>query len=341
MKNVQSVRCAIYTRKSTDQGLDQDFNSLDAQYDASQAYIRSQTHAGWTLLRAKYDDGGFSGGNTDRPALQRLLADVRAASIDVIVVYKVDRLTRSLADFAKLVELFDQHNVSFVSVTQQFNTTTSMGRLTLNVLLSFAQFEREDGPKSPMKKLRILSYADDLEFSTIRRKLARWAADNVRIIKDLKPPQPPGFNNRLSANWKLLLQIAQHAGGGWPEQACRSAIYLSRTPYEPSIGVQLLAALRAMFAKNRTQITSEQVVQQLLADPDSQWHEYRSRGPITKNQVAALLKDFEIRPVVVHPTKRADFSRHGYRAAQFEDAFARFLPHEPNIRTLKSGREGM
>jgi site-specific DNA recombinase len=137
------VRCAIYTRVSTDQGLDQDFNSLDAQYEASQAYIRSQAHAGWTLRRGKYDDGGFSGGDTDRPALQRLLEDVRAGRIDVIVVYKVDRLTRSLADFAKLVELFDKYNVSFVSVTQQFNTTTSMGRLTLNVLLSFAQFERE------------------------------------------------------------------------------------------------------------------------------------------------------------------------------------------------------
>jgi site-specific DNA recombinase len=137
------VRCAIYTRVSTDQGLDQDFNSLDAQYDASQAYIRSQAHAGWTMLRSTYDDGGFSGGTTDRPALQRLLDDVRADKIDIIVVYKVDRLTRSLADFAKLVELFDNHDVSFVSVTQQFNTTTSMGRLTLNVLLSFAQFERE------------------------------------------------------------------------------------------------------------------------------------------------------------------------------------------------------
>ena len=123
--------------------MEQDFNSLDAQYDASQAYIRSQAHAGWTPLRAKYDDGGFSGGTTNRPALQRLLGDVRAGRINVIVVYKVDRLTRSLADFAKLVELFDKHNVSFVSVTQQFNTTTSMGRLTLNVLLSFAQFERE------------------------------------------------------------------------------------------------------------------------------------------------------------------------------------------------------
>src|SRR5678809_854223 len=142
-KSEKPIRCAIYTRVSTDQGLEQDFNSLDAQYDASQSYIRSQAHAGWTLIRAKYEDGGFSGGNTDRPALQRLLADVRAGKIDVIVVYKVDRLTRSLADFAKLVELFDKHSVSFVSVTQAFNTTSSMGRLTLNVLLSFAQFERE------------------------------------------------------------------------------------------------------------------------------------------------------------------------------------------------------
>src|SRR3974390_694980 len=143
VKKGQQVRCAIYTRVSTDHGLDQEFNSLDAQYEASRAYIRSQAHAGWLQIRMRYDDGGFSGGNTDRPALQELLADVQAGKIDVIVVYKVDRLTRSLADFAKLVELFDQHGVSFVSVTQQFNTTTSMGRLTLNVLLSFAQFERE------------------------------------------------------------------------------------------------------------------------------------------------------------------------------------------------------
>jgi len=140
---IKKVRCAIYTRVSTDAGLDQDFNSLDAQYDAAQAYIRSQAHAGWMLVRTRYDDGGFSGGSTDRPALQQLLADIKAQKINVIVVYKVDRLTRSLVDFAKLIELFDAHGVSFVSVTQQFNTTTSMGRLTLNVLLSFAQFERE------------------------------------------------------------------------------------------------------------------------------------------------------------------------------------------------------
>ena len=141
--SVKPVRCAIYTRVSTDHGLDQEFNSLDAQYDAASAYIKSQAHAGWTLIRSRYDDGGYSGGSTDRPDLQRLLDDIRGRKLDVIVVYKVDRLTRSLADFAKLVELFDAHGVSFVSVTQQFNTTTSMGRLTLNVLLSFAQFERE------------------------------------------------------------------------------------------------------------------------------------------------------------------------------------------------------
>jgi site-specific DNA recombinase len=141
--SIKPVRCAIYTRVSTDHGLDQEFNSLDAQYEAASAYIKSQAHAGWGLIRSRYDDGGYSGGSTDRPDLQRLLDDIRARKIDVIVVYKVDRLTRSLADFAKLVELFDAQGVSFVSVTQQFNTTTSMGRLTLNVLLSFAQFERE------------------------------------------------------------------------------------------------------------------------------------------------------------------------------------------------------
>src|SRR5437016_6454926 len=137
------ARCAIYTRKSTEHNLDLAFNSLDAQREACEAYIKSQAHEGWRLIPGRYDDGAFSGASLDRPALQQLLADVRAGKIDIVVVYKVDRLTRSLADFAKLVELFDAHRVSFVSVTQQFNTTTSMGRLTLNVLLSFAQFERE------------------------------------------------------------------------------------------------------------------------------------------------------------------------------------------------------
>jgi len=137
------LRCAIYTRKSTEHNLDLEFNSLDAQREACEAYIKSQAHEGWRLIDGHYDDGAFSGASLDRPALQELLTEVRAGQVDVIVVYKVDRLTRSLADFAKLVELFDAHSVSFVSVTQSFNTTSSMGRLTLNVLLSFAQFERE------------------------------------------------------------------------------------------------------------------------------------------------------------------------------------------------------
>lgn len=136
-------RCAIYTRKSTEEGLDQAFNSLDAQREACTAYVLSQAGEGWTALPTLYDDGGFSGGNVDRPALKRLLADIEAGKIDIVVVYKVDRLTRSLTDFAKIVERFDAKEVSFVSVTQAFNTTSSMGRLTLNVLLSFAQFERE------------------------------------------------------------------------------------------------------------------------------------------------------------------------------------------------------
>jgi site-specific DNA recombinase len=136
-------QCAIYTRKSTDHNLELEFNSLDAQREACEAYIKSQAHEGWRLVPDHYDDGAFSGASLDRPALQQLLTEIRASKIDIIVVYKVDRLTRSLADFAKLVELFDQHSVSFVSVTQSFNTTSSMGRLTLNVLLSFAQFERE------------------------------------------------------------------------------------------------------------------------------------------------------------------------------------------------------
>jgi len=140
---VPSLACAIYTRKSSEEGLEQDFNSLHAQREACEAFVLSQKSLGWTLNPTAYDDGGFTGGNVERPALKRLIADVEAGKVKVIVVYKVDRLTRSLADFAKLVELFDARGVSFVSVTQQFNTTTSMGRLTLNVLLSFAQFERE------------------------------------------------------------------------------------------------------------------------------------------------------------------------------------------------------
>jgi len=140
---VRKLRCAVYTRKSTEEGLDQEFNTLQAQREACEAYVQSQKAEGWVLVPDRYDDGGYSGGNLDRPALKRLLLDIETRRVDIVVVYKIDRLSRALMDFAKLVDLFERHEVTFVSVTQAFNTTTSMGRLTLNVLLSFAQFERE------------------------------------------------------------------------------------------------------------------------------------------------------------------------------------------------------
>jgi DNA invertase Pin-like site-specific DNA recombinase len=199
------LRCAIYTRKSSEEGLEQEFNSLHAQREACEAFIKSQRHEGWSFLPQAYDDGGRSGGNMDRPALQLLLADIRAGKVDAVVVYKIDRLTRSLADFAKIVEIFDARGVSFVSVTQQFNTTTSMGRLTLNVLLSFAQFEREvtgerirDKIAASKKKgmwmggVPPLGYAAkdrklvviETEAETVRHIFRRYAAlGSVRLLK--------------------------------------------------------------------------------------------------------------------------------------------------------------
>ena len=145
------VRCAVYTRKSSDEGLEQSFNSLDAQREACAAYIDSQRHEGWLALDDRYDDGGYSGGTLERPALQRLIRDIEAGRVDTVVCYKIDRLSRSLTDFAKLVDVFERHNVTFVSVTQQFNTTTSMGRLTLNILLSFAQFAHSSEGDRPFQ----------------------------------------------------------------------------------------------------------------------------------------------------------------------------------------------
>ncbi len=169
------VRCAIYTRKSTNEGLDQEFNSLDAQREAAEAYIASQKHEGWVCLPEYYDDGGFSGGTMERPAVKRLLADIEAGGIDCIIVYKVDRLSRSLLDFARLVETFERNNVSFVSVTQQFNTTNSMGRLTLNILLSFAQFERE-----------IIAERTRDKMSAARRK-GKWVGGHPVLGYDVAP----------------------------------------------------------------------------------------------------------------------------------------------------------
>src|SRR4051812_45228504 len=190
-KGRHRLRCAIYTRKSSEEGLEQQFNSLDAQREACEAFIASQRHEGWMVVRNRYDDGGFSGGTMQRPSLQRLLADIAASRIDVVVVYKVDRLTRALGDFARIVELFDRHNVSFVSVTQAFNTTTSMGRLTLNVLLSFAQFEREvtgerirDKIAASKKKGMWMGGQPSLGYDVHNRKLVinEAEAESVRMI---------------------------------------------------------------------------------------------------------------------------------------------------------------
>ena len=171
---VRKLRCAVYTRKSSEEGLDMEFNSLDAQREACEAYVASQKAEGWVLVPDRYDDGGFSGGTLERPALKRLLADIEAGRVDVVVVYKIDRLSRSLMDFAKLVEVFDRNSVTFVSVTQSFNTTTSMGRLTLNILLSFAQFERE-----------VIGERIRDKFAASRKK-GMWMGGNVPLGYDVK-----------------------------------------------------------------------------------------------------------------------------------------------------------
>ena len=185
------IRCAIYTRKSTEEGLEQEFNSLDAQREACEAYIQSQRGLGWIPMKKRYDDGGLSGGTMDRPALQALLADIDSSKVDLIVVYKVDRLTRSLMDFSKIIENLDAHNVSFVSVTQQFNTASSMGRLTLNVLLSFAQFEREvtaerirDKIAASKKKGMWMGGLSPLGYDAVDKKLV-INKDEAKVVQTL------------------------------------------------------------------------------------------------------------------------------------------------------------
>ena len=273
------VRCAIYTRVSTDQGLEQDFNSLDAQSDASQAYIRSQAHAGWTLIRFKYDDGGFSGGNTDRPALQRLLDDVRAGKIDIIVVYKVDRLTRSLADFAKLVELFDRHGVSFVSVTQQFNTTSSMGRLTLNVLLSFAQFEREvtserirDKIAASKRKGLWVGGMAPLGYDTKDRKITVNEPEAERVRTIFRSYLKLGSLNLLMANLRKrgiitkarTLKTGETAGGipfsrGPLAHLLRNRFYIGEVVFKEEVlaGEQPAIVDRGLFDAVQTKLTEQ------------------------------------------------------------------------------------
>jgi site-specific DNA recombinase len=204
------LRCAIYTRKSKEEGLDQDFNSLDAQREAAEAYIHSQAHAGWTALAARYDDGGYSGSNLDRPALQRLLADIQAGQIDCVLTHRVDRLSRSLLDFARLMETFEQHHVAFVSVTQHFHSGTSMGRLVLNVLLSFAQFERE-----------LIAERTRDKMAAARRK-GKWAGGLPVLGYDVDVSSKKLVINEEEATWFVLryllgLENVRNYDGSWTE----------------------------------------------------------------------------------------------------------------------------
>jgi putative DNA primase/helicase len=188
-------------------------------------------------------------------------------------------------------------------------------------------------PRLPEEAIEDFPFVDNPEFVEIRRKLARWAADNAVALGDARPEQPPGFHNRLAANWRLLFAIADHAGGDWPKRARQAAVKLSRQNAEPSQGRRLLAAVSEIIA-NSDVISSEELVKQLAADPTAEWCEFdRGRTPITQRQLAALLRDYEIFPKVIHPTKRADDSPRGYRRSDFADAFARFLPRDPHIRT--------
>lgn len=291
-----TVRCAIYTRKSTEEGLDQDFNSLDAQREAAEAYIQSQRHEGWTCLPDRYDDGGYSGASMDRPALRRLLADVKAGGIDCIVVYKVDRLSRSLLDFARIIGILDEHGVSFVSVTQQFSTSTSMGRLTLNVLLSFAQFEREtisERTRDKMSAARrkgkwtggapILGY--DIEDS--RLVVNEKEAKRVREIFDLYAERQSlvetvGELNRRGWTIKLWTTRTGKERGGKPFTRASLFSLLTNPTY-----VGKVKHNGSIYAGEHEAIVDEkawQRVQKLLRRNGT------TRGRATRNKHGALLR---------------------------------------------------
>ncbi|MBK3664784.1 recombinase family protein [Bradyrhizobium diazoefficiens] len=239
----RTLRCAVYTRKSTEHGLDQEFNSLDAQREACEAYIKSQASQGWKLVPAHFDDPAYSGGNLDRPALKRLITEIELGRIDVVVVYKIDRLTRSLADFAKLVETFDARSVSFVAVTQQFNTTTSMGRLTLNILLSFAQFERELASERVRDKV------------AASRKKGKWTGGTVPLGYDAKDKKLV-VNKAEAERVRTIFQLyLEHRSFGKlvAELDRRGIVSKRRTTKDPKYqgGIPFTYGPLAYFLKNR------------------------------------------------------------------------------------------
>ena len=297
-KSPIQIRCAIYTRKSTEEGLEQEFNSLDAQRESGEAYIASQKNEGWVCLPDRYDDGGFTGGNMDRPALKRLMADIEAGKVDCIVVYKVDRLSRSLIDFARMMEIFERKKISFVSVTQQFNTTQSMGRLTLNILLSFAQFERE-----------IISERTRDKIAAARRK-GKWSGGRSVIGYDVDPVTKKLAVNRKEAELvreifglyrekRSLLDIARELNGrGLRTKAVRTskgAGYGGREWDKPAV----LKVLTNILYRGRVRYKAETFAGEhdAIVD-DALWvkvnemlrHNGRDGGMVARNKFGALLK---------------------------------------------------
>jgi site-specific DNA recombinase len=293
-----TARCAIYTRKSTDEGLDRDFSSLDAQRESAEAFIASQKNEGWVCITDRYDDGGYSGGDMDRPALHRLLADIEAGKVDCIVVYKVDRLSRSLLDFARIIETLDRHNVSFVSVTQQFNTATSMGRLVLNVLLSFAQFERE-----------IIAERTRDKMSAARRK-GKWTGGMPILGYDVAPEGGRLVVNadeaaRVRAIFNLYLEhhalipaVQEMARRGWANKRWRTRRGRERggQPFDKNSLLRLLSnvAYRGKVNYHGQMYDAEH---EAIVGEDL-WHDVHghlrrngaSRGGGMRNKHGALLK---------------------------------------------------
>lgn len=303
-ERIKRKRCAIYTRKSTEDGLEQDFNSLDAQREACAAYILSQASEGWEAVQELYNDGGWSGGNMDRPALTQLLDDVKAGQVDIIVVYKVDRLTRALADFAKIVEILDENEASFVSVTQSFNTTTSMGRLTLNVLLSFAQFEREvtgerirDKVAASKKKGMWMGggvpygydiedrqlLINDTEAETVQLVFLRYAQlKSVPQLVDELAAKDIRTRTRIWKNGRIAGGI--HFKTGTLTHLLQNPIYVGKVrhkekiydgAHQPIISNDLFERVQSTFAENRRdnalgkKSRNPSLLTGFIADPDS------------------------------------------------------------------------
>jgi DNA invertase Pin-like site-specific DNA recombinase len=282
-RSSKRLRCAVYTRKSSDEGLEQAFNSLDAQREACAAFVLSQKHEGWSVLPTLYDDGGYSGGTLDRPALQRLLADIAEGKVDVVVVYKIDRLTRSLFDFAKIVEVFEAKEVSFVSITQQFNTTTSMGRLTLNILLSFAQFERElagerirDKIAASKKKGMWMGGLPHLKLK-VKARLQRVSREMKLVVHNAQDRKiaDPGLLRIVARAHDFQERLMQTPDLTVPAIASQERLtigYLSRLLRLPSLAPDIVMAI--INGKHPPQLSAKRLMRLALNLP-TDWAEQR------------------------------------------------------------------